>query len=414
MTVFDRLRSLPAIRLPRGRRPNAAGDPGAGDTAILLPEVDEASGPIVPRGLDVAASYAWRLVIVAVALYGILMLLQFFALVTVPLAIAILIVAMLDPFLKALRRWGWPPISAAAVSLVLMVLLILAVFVGVGAQVVAEAPQLGAQTIAGIAVFTDWLAESPFRIQQAQIDTWLSQLNDWLVTSQAMIAGYAASAGAQVGAFLAGTVTALIAAFFFAFEGRRIWHRTGLLLVPAAYRLRADRAAMRGWDSLVSYMRTAVIIATTGAVATAVTAAALGVPLVAALFALSFFAAFIPLIGALAAGLVAVALALVTKGWVAAGIMLLVVVLLIQIEGNILQPLLMGKATQVHPLVILLGLTVGMIAGGIVGALLSIPIVAFAITFARGLSMPPPVLVVTTGDAEAPPPDPASSGPEGD
>ena len=152
----------------------------------------------------------------------------------------------------------------------------------------------------------------------------------------------------------------------------------------------------------------------TVAVATAVTAAALGVPLVAALFALSFFAAFIPLIGALAAGLVAVALALVTKGWVAAGIMLLVVVLLIQIEGNILQPLLMGKATQVHPLVILLGLTVGMIAGGIVGALLSIPIVAFAITFARGLSMPPPVLVVTMGDAEAPPPDPASFGPEGD
>lgn len=377
-----------------------AAAPAAGEETVGVPMAATptahapvvAPGPVasalVPRGLDVAAGYAWRVTLVGGAVYALFQVLAYFSTVTIPLAIAVLLAAMLAPVVGRLRAWGWHPIASAAVALGGMLLLIVGVMVGVGAQVQSETPELVDRTMAGITQLWDWLASGPLGIQRTQVDEWLDQLYQWVNSQRAMLAGMAASAGAQVGNFLAGTATALMATFFFCFQGRAITRSTVLALVPAASRPRAEAAALRGWGSLVGYMQAAVLVALVDAAGISLGAWLLGLPLVWALFALTFFAAFIPLVGAVTAGIVGVALALVTKGWVAALIMLAVIVLVQQLEGNVLQPVLLGQAAQLHPLAVLVGLIVGAVVAGIVGALLAIPLLAFASAFGRGLSDP--------------------------
>lgn len=393
MKLFDRLRGLlgrsAAARPVPGRAalrvPDAAPAPVPVPRAPVAEAAPAASGSGVPRGLEVAAGYAWRVLLLGVGVYALFWVLSYFSTVTVPLAIAALLTAMLSPLVSRLRSWGASPVAAAAVALVGLLLLVLGVLFGVGAQVRNEVPELADATVAGIGQFWDWIASAPFGIDRAQVDEWLAQLTTWVNNQRSVLAGMAANAGAGVGNFLAGTATALMATFFFCFQGREIVRSTALKLVPPTARPRAEAAALRGWKSLVGYMRAAVVVALVDAVGVAVGAWALGVPLVAALFALTFFAAFIPLVGAVAGGIVAVALALVTKGWVAALIMLGIVVLVQQLEGNVLQPVLLGQAAELHPLSVLLGLIVGTVVAGITGALLSIPLLAFATAFGRGL-----------------------------
>lgn len=381
--------SVPADQAGRAAR----AVPAAGAAAA-------ASGPAVPRGLDLAAAYAWRILIVGGAGYALFWLLAFFSTVTVPLAIGVLLAAMLAPLVSRLRAWGAHPVAAAAVALVALLVLFVGVVIGVGAQVRSQVPELVDSTVAGIAQFWDWIASAPFGIDRAQVDEWLAQLTAWAAAQRSVLAGMAAQAGGSVGNFLAGTATALMATFFFCLQGRELFRGTALRLVPAGARRRTEAAAQRGWESLVGYMRAAVVVALVDGGGIAIGAWALGVPLVAALFALTFFAAFIPLVGAVTAGIVAVALALVTKGWVAALIMLGVVVLVQQLEGNVLQPILLGQAAKLHPLSVLLGLIVGTVVAGITGALLSIPVLAFATAFARGLASGEGE--VPDGDAEMP------------
>ena len=158
-------------------------------------------------------------------------------------------------------------------------------------------------------------------------------------------------------------------------------------------------------------MRAQVIVAAVDAVGIAVSAFFLGLPLVSALFALTFFTSFIPVVGAVLAGTVAVALALVTKGWVAALIMLAATIVVMQAEGNLLAPLLLGKAVNLHPLAVLLGLIVGATLGGIVGALLAIPALAFLVAFTKALrsdtEILPPELLKYLPDSGGSPPEPA-------
>lgn len=397
MTFIDRVlsafgRGKPGRATPTGRDaaprrlanrdaspPPTSDAPGA---ASLVPTEPLA----VPAGLEVAAGYTWRVLLVGVGVVALFYALAYFSTVTVPLAIAVLLSAMLSPIVARLRAWGWHPVAAAAVSLLGLALLIVGTLVGVGTQVWGETPELADRTLAGISQLWDWLASGPLHIEREQVDLWIAQLGEWLTSSRAMLAGWAASAGASVGNFLAGTVTALMATFFFSFQGRHIFDSTVLRLVPAPQRPLAGAAALRGWNSLVGYMRAAVIVALVDAAGVALGAWILGLPLVSALFALTFFAAFIPLVGAVTAGVVAVALALVTNGWISALIMLGVVLLVQQLEGNVLQPLLLGQAAELHPLAVLVGLIVGTVVAGIVGALLSIPILAFASAFVRGLT----------------------------
>ncbi len=359
--------------------------------------------PEVPRGLTIAAGYALRLLVLGVFVVALFMTLSYFSMLSVPLAIAVLLAAMLFPIADRLKRWGWHPALAALTALLLLLLIVAGLLTFVGQQVAGELPSLIQQTSAGFNTFLTWLGTLPFNIDSAKLKLWLDEGLAWLQSQAAALAGTAASVGAAFGSFFAGLATALVAAFFFAFQGRLIFTSAVGLVVPRQYREHVDAAALRGWTSLVAYMRSAVIVAAVDAAGVAIAAFALQVPLVGALFALTFFLSFIPIVGAVLAGSVAVALALVTHGWVSALIMLGAVVAVMQLEGNFLQPLVMGKAVNVHPLAVLVGITAGGIVSGILGALLAIPLLAFSVAFVGSLR---------SGDAGAQPgAEPAGSAP---
>ena len=350
--------------------------------------------PDIPRGVTVAAGYAWRLIFIGVAVYAVYRVLSFFSQITVPVGMAILLAAMLFPVTTQLKKWKWPPALAAIVSLLGLVIIVLGLLGFVGQQVAAEWPELLDQSRAGFQALVAWLGTLPFGIDDASLYEWIAQGTAWLQGQASSLASAAASFGAAFGSFFAGLATALVAAFFFAYQGRLIFAGSVEVLVPKHYRASVDRAALRGWTSLVAYMRSAVIVALVDAAGVALAALLLQVPLVAALFALTFFLSFIPIVGATVAGAVAVVLALVTHGWVSALIMLAAVIGVMQVESTFLQPLVMGSAVDLHPLAVLLGITAGGIISGILGALVAIPVLAFGVAFLRALRTPEPTVSV--------------------
>jgi len=348
------------------------------------PRVRTAPGPRVPQGLITAAEWGWRfLVLVGVAAI-LWWLLTYFSGVAVPLAVAILITALLSPLNSRLRGWSWPPVLAAIATLAVMALVVVGVFAAIGTQVVKEWPELWTQAAAGVRSLLEWLAAGPLQIDQTQLAGYLAQFTEWVNNSKAELASVAAKAGVGVGHFLAGFAIALIATFFFLASGDQIWNAL-LKVVPRHYQVATDRASTRGWESLVAYMRAQVLVALVDAIGILIGALALQLPMAWALFALTFVTAFVPVVGAVLAGTVACALALVTHGPVSALIMLAVTVLVMQAEGHFLQPILLGRAVSLHPLAVLIGLAIGATLAGIVGALLVIPVLAFFVAFIRGL-----------------------------
>lgn len=352
--------------------------------AMPRKRIRSGSSPRVPQGLVTAAAWSWR-VLAVVAVLGLLWwLLTYFSAVSVPLGIAILLTALLTPLNRLLLGWKWPKGLAAAGCLVALALVVVGVFAAIGTQVAREWPELWSQAAAGVQSLVSWLGTGPLQIDSAQLDGYLAQFSQWVSDSRAELAGVAAKAGVGVGHFFAGLAIALIATFFFLASGEHIW--TSILkVVPRHYQVATDRASAGGWISLVAYMRAQVLVALVDAAGILAGALALGLPMAWALFALTFVAAFVPVIGAVLAGTVACALALVTHGPVSALIMLAITVVVMEAEGHFLQPILLGRAVQLHPLAVLIGLAVGATLAGIVGALLVIPVLAFFTAFIRGL-----------------------------
>jgi predicted PurR-regulated permease PerM len=371
----------------RGRRvartgPRAAVRAAAEPTVVLVREPAAESG--IPQGVRTSAAWAWRALVIAAAIVGLGWVLGHFSQVTIPLAIGVLLAALLAPLAERLRAWNWPPMLAAAACLIGIIVVIGAIISGVGVTAVRQAPDLVDQSIQGFQQSLAWLAGDPWRIDQAQIDTWLASVTTWINDSRSLLAGYAARIGASVGHFFAGIAIALIATFFFLADGGHMWRGT-VSLLPAAYQEPTAKAAARGWNSLVSYMRAQVLVSAVDAAGVAIIAAIIGVPMALALFALTFIVCFIPVVGAIIAGTVATLLALVTHGPGAALIMLGGTIAVMWLESHLLQPLLLGKAASLHPLAVLLGIVVGAELGGITGALLAVPIMAFGVAFVRSV-----------------------------
>lgn len=352
---------------------------------------DDRFDQAVPFGLRVAAGWAWRVMLIVGLILALGYGLRYLSEVFVPLAVATLLTALLSPVARQLRGWRVPPVLAAGISLLGGLVVVVGALTLIGTQIAGTAGDLAYQAIAGTRTLLDWLSTGPLggvvgtNIDQNQINDWITQAREWVQNSSGVIAGYAAEIGAQVGHFLAGIAITLFSTFFFLFEGRKIW-RFLLKLVPTPARRRVDEAARLGWNSLVSFVRATVVVAFVDSVGVLVVALILQVPLAPALAALVFFAAFIPLIGALLSGFVAVAVALVALGWVKALLMLAGIIAVQQLEGHVLQPFLMGRAVAIHPLAIILGIAVGIVVGGIVGALIAVPVMAFTKTFISHLA----------------------------
>jgi putative heme transporter len=340
----------------------------------------------VPRGLRIAAAWSWRVFLVAGLIFGVGWLVGYVSEVTVPLAIALLLAAMLTPITNRLHRLGMPRGLAVAITVAGAVIVIAGVLTLIATQIASQAPQLWASIVDAFNQFMGWLRNGPIPINQKwlNLDTWGTRIQQLLVDSQSTIASYASDIGTQVGHFLAGIALLLFALIFFLLEGKQIFAFL-LNFVPHRARPRAGEASGKGWHALSSYVRAVIVVAFVDALGVLIAALILGVPLAPALAALVFIGAFVPIVGALVSGFVAVVVALVALGWVKALIMLACIIAVGQIEGHVLQPFLLGRAVKLHPLAVIIAIAVGIIVGGIVGALIFVPMLAFTKAFVQSL-----------------------------
>jgi putative heme transporter len=347
------------------------------------PEFDQA----VPRGLQIAASWSWRVLLVVALIGGIGWLTRYLSEVIVPVAVAILLAALLSPVANRLRSWGLQSGVATAITVLGGLALIAGSLYLIGTQIAAQASTLSTNVVEGFYQLLDFLRNGPLPVPDSWLSSsdWVDRIQSFLRDSQSTIAAYATEIGARVGHFLAGFAIALFTLFYFLYDGRGIF--TFLLkFFPRTARARVDEAAQKGWRSLSSYMRATILVAAVDGIGVLIVALILGVPLAPALAALVFIGAFIPLVGAFVSGFVAVVVALVTLGWVQALIMLAGIIVVMQIEGHVLQPFLLGRAVKLHPLAVLLAIAIGIIVGGIVGALMAVPLLAFTKSFIQYLN----------------------------
>ncbi|GAA4611154.1 AI-2E family transporter [Saccharopolyspora hordei] len=339
-----------------------------------IAERDDAASAI-PRVLRVSAALSWRTLVILGAVYVLGLVLGQIYVVVIPVAIALLLSALLAPVVSWLAARRVPRALATALVLIGGLAVVGGVLTFVINAFIAGFPDLQRQVIASLTALKSSLAEGPLHINDAQIDAFLQQAQDWLQANQAVLTSGALSTAGTFGNFLTGLVLALFTLIFFLHDGRRVWlFVTGL--APKHVRHKVDVAGCRGFESLVGYVRATALVAVVDALGIGLGLVVLGVPLAIPLAALVFLGGFVPIVGAVASGSVAVLVALVTKGWVTALIVIGVVLLVQQLEGNVLQPLLLGRAVQLHALAVVLAISIGAVVSGIIGALLAVPLVA--------------------------------------
>jgi predicted PurR-regulated permease PerM len=367
--------------------------------------VDSADGA-VPRGLRIAGSWAWRLVGIALVLYGVLMLVGILRIVVIPVVVAMLLAALLEPAAAALRRRGLNRSLSAAIVLVTGLVVVVG---GLGLIVWTFISQLGSLSIQVRAAFAEiqrWLSQGPLHLSPTQLTSAIDGLGEQLSANKGALASGALTTAATLGEVVAGIFLVILTLFFFLRDGGQIWEFLCRLL-PRPARVPTARAGRYSWLTLGSYVRATVLVALVDAVGIGVGLAILRVPLALPLAALVFLSAFIPVIGASLSGAVAVLVALVTQGPVSALIVLAIVIAVQQLEGHVLQPLIMGRAVALHPLAVILAIATGVVAAGIVGGLVAVPILAVANTAVRYLVGRPSVQPTSRTD---PPPGTATTG----
>lgn len=331
-----------------------------------------------------SAAWAWRLLLLLAAAYVTLEILRLFGVVVVPVALALIFTALLLPAVDFLDRYGAARGGAVAFVLVLS----LAVFGGILAFVVNQfiegAPQLVEQVTRSIEGTRDWLIHGPAELSADQINRAVDTFTEALRAHQAQLTTGALSTAGTIVEILAGAFLLLFTLIFFLLGGRSIWQFV-TRLVPDDHRALVRDAGAAGFHSLAGYARATSLVAFVDAVAIGSGLAIMGIPLALPLASLIFLGAFVPVVGALATGFVAVIVALLAKGFIYALITLGLIVAVMQVEAHVLQPLVMGRAVSIHPLAVVLGLTAGGVLAGIIGALLAVPAIAFLNSFVRVL-----------------------------
>ncbi|OLR91216.1 AI-2E family transporter [Actinokineospora bangkokensis] len=331
--------------------------------------------PAVPRGLRVAAALSWRFLVIIGALYVILYLLGYFASIAVPIGIAVLLAALMAPGVAKLVQWRVPRWLATLIVMIGGIAVLGGVLTFVISEFVNGLPELQNQVNSSLETIRGWLANGPLHLRQDQVQNFLNSAIDTIKANQAVITSGAITTAATIGEILTGLLLTIFVLIFFLHDGEGIWSFV-VRGVPSPVRDRVDVAGRRGFSSLVSYVRATAAVAVVDAVGVGIGLYFIGVPLVIPLSALVFLTAFIPIIGALIAGAVAILIALVANGPIAALIVLAVLVGVMQLESHVLQPWLLGRAVRLHPLAVVLAIAAGLLAAGIAGALLSVPLLA--------------------------------------
>jgi predicted PurR-regulated permease PerM len=372
---FGRARSTGPVQMTAGAPAVARSVPAEPGTADVT--APGATSPdAVPRSLRVAAAWSWRLLLVALAIAVVVVGMGLGKVLWVPVVLALLLTVLLSPFVDMLQkrvRFGRGLASGAAVIALLVV--VAGLMTLAGREIVQGFGELWDQASEGFDELLVTLASGPLGLDSAQIEGYVDQAKEQLSSNSGALVSGALSVTTTVGHVLAGAVVTLFCLFFFLKDGPLIWAWL-IRLLPGHVRMPAYEASRRGVVTLAAFTRTQILVAAIDAIGIGAGALILGIPLAIPLAVLVFLASFIPFVGAIATGVIAVLVALVDQGTGPALIMLAIVVLVQQLESHILQPLLLGHAVSLHPVAVLLSVAAGSLAGGIVGALFAVPFVA--------------------------------------
>jgi predicted PurR-regulated permease PerM len=361
-----------------------------GEDLGMTDPVRRREADLVPLGLRASAAWTWRILVVAGGIYLLLLLLAQFKVLVVPVLVALLVAALTKPLANlGTRRLRLRPAPAALLT-ILIVLLIIAGLVGlVGQQVATGFPDLQRQAAAGLQDLRADLATSPLHITTDQLQNLLTSAQKTVSANSSRLFTGALGVASTAADVAGGLFIALFSTFFFLSSGGSIWAFV-VRLFPRGARPRVEGAGVRAWATLTAYVRATVIVAAVDAIGIGGAAAILGVPLAIPIGVLVFLGAFVPIVGAFVTGVVAVLVALVSKSALVALLMLAAVILVQQVEAHVLQPFLLGRAVEVHPLAVILGIGAGVLTAGIVGALFAVPLVAVGHVVAEYLREQPP------------------------
>lgn len=341
--------------------------------------------PPVPPALRQATAYAWRLLVIAAAIGVVVWLVIQLKLLVVPMLVAILITALVWPAFSFLLRHRWPRWLAIVVTVlgtiaVISGLMWLAVW-----QITREFASVRDRTVDAVGQFRQYLIDGPLHLSAQQIDDGLRQAGTFLQQQAEVLWTGALAIGTTLGHVATGLLLTLFILLCLLADGGGIWRWTTRLF-PRVARPAVDGAGRAGWRTVITYARTQLLVATIDAVGIGVGAFLLGVPLAIPIGVLVFLGAFVPFVGAVVTGALAVFIALVYNGPLIALFMLIVVLGVQQLESHVLQPILMGTAVKVHPLAVVLVVAGGAMIGGIPGALFAVPLAAFVNVVAVYLS----------------------------
>ncbi|MGQ5636076.1 MULTISPECIES: AI-2E family transporter [unclassified Streptomyces] len=339
--------------------------------------------------LRVGAAYAWRLILVGLVVYGVFSVLGRFQLIAVALFLALVVTSVLRPLTDLLNRFLPRPLSVA-VALVGSILLLLALLALVGNAVAGESARLAGEFRGGVHRIEQWLRRPPFHLSPGRLSALESQVTGYLAAHRSSLLNRAVSGLTRVIELATGGALALFASVFFIHSGERLWRWMRDQLLPAGARPAWDRAGWAAWRAFAGYTRGIIIVAATNAVLVGVVLLVLRVPLALPLTLLEFFAAFVPLVGSPVALSVATVVALAGRGPLTALAVLALIVVIGQLEGHVLHPLVMSWAVRLHPLVVAVSVIAGSIVAGVIGAVVAVPLVSVVWAVLRALRAAPP------------------------
>jgi putative heme transporter len=373
----------------------AEGDGYATAMPAALSADDQAVQPLVRR----AAAWSWRLLVILALVIAVLWMIKRLELIVVPVALALMLTALLLPAVDFLDRRGAPRGGAVALVLLSGLAVVGGILTFVVSQFVTGLPGLVEQVTRSIDTTRRWLVQGPAHLSKEQIDNAGNSAIEALRNNQAKLTSGALSTAATITEIVTGAFVVLFTLIFFLHGGRHIWQFVTKIF-PTHVQERVRDAGRAGFHSLIGYVRATFLVALVDAVGIGTGLAIMGVPLALPLASLVFLGAFIPLVGAVITGFLAVVVALIAKGFIYALITLGLIIAVQQLEAHVLQPLVMGRAVSIHPLAVVLAISTGGVLAGIVGALLAVPTVAFLNSAVRVLLATDPAAEEAAQEAE--------------
>ncbi|MGW5672682.1 AI-2E family transporter [Micromonospora sp. NPDC003776] len=386
---------------PGPAAPAAATVVGAEPAAAPVASTVSQDDTEVPHALRIAAAWSWRLIVVGIVAWALLNIIGTIRIVIIPVTVALLLSALLAPAVGWLLKAHFPRSLATGVVLVGGLAAVIGTLTLVVNEFIQGVPELSEKTSQGVRQIQNWLKTGPLHLSDSQLNRYIDEAQSWVNGNTSKFGQGALSTAATLAEVLTGTVLVLFATFFFLRDGNKIW-RFLVRLLPVKARWKVDDAGRASWATLGAYVRATVLVAFIDAVGIGIFLVIFHVPFAFPLAALVFLGAFIPIVGATLSGVVAVLVALVDSGPVTALIILGAVIGVQQVEGHILQPLIMGRAVAVHPLAVIIGIAAGVVLAGIAGALVAVPLIAVLNTAIRRLAArtvpdtPPDAVVVAS------------------